>query len=372
MYTNQGVLNLCLLVAMSGEEEITGMNASGTEFGQEIDWSSSALPGYLAYLSLMFKLITTLMTFLMASWVITTIKKTRHLHKPHNIFVANLMVADIMTTVMFCSISTTMVIADAFGVGGYISCHLLRFPFTSGNVVYYSFLVISVDTVIAIAFPLKHKRMLTRSAIRSILIAEWIVSITPLVPLLFHTAKAYINVAKYGTCTVVGAAATEVFFTHSLPGIITTSLSIVLNAYASIKAYQAYKRTEAENRLSGNSGQSTTSDTKKQQQHRLKKQVKPIITMLVIASGGVVYCFVAILLFYLGRSMISSSAYHNFLDLIIITNSYFAIPLLHPFVYGLYFKQVREPMLQSLKSLCCKYKFNSAAVTPQMPRTAWM
>jgi len=166
---------------MSGVEEYTGISISGsgigTEKADESIWPGSVLPGYLAYLSLLFKLITTLITVLMASWVIATIKTVRNLHKSHNIFVANLMVADIMTTMLFCLISIMMSIAYAFGVGEYISCNLLRLPFTSGNATYYSFLVISVDTVIAIEFPLKHKQLMTHSFIRNIIIAEWVAAL---------------------------------------------------------------------------------------------------------------------------------------------------------------------------------------------------
>jgi len=357
---------------MSAEEEYTGTSVSGSGTGKEIDetsWPGSHLPGYLAYLSLLFKLITTLMTVLMASWVITTIKRVRSLHKPHNIFVANLMVADIMTTLLFCFISSMMNIAYAFGVGEYISCNLIRLPFSSANVIYCSFLVVSIDTVTAIAFPLKYKQLMTHSIIRYTIIAEWIMALIPLVPLLFHTTTDFINVAEYGTC-VAADALIEIFFTTAIPGIITTLFSIFLNIYTAIKAYQAYKKIEAENKLSGNSGQSATSDAIKQNRHKFKRKIKPIITMLVIASGGIVYSLVIIILFFLGRLYISSISYHDFMDLILIPNSYFAIPLLHPFVYGLYFKQIRKPMLRSLKGLCCKC--NSSAVAPQLPKIAWM
>jgi len=188
------------------------------------------------------------------------------------------------------------------------------------------------------------------------------------ISLLFHTTNGLINASEYGTC-IVGNALTEIFFVHAMPGIITTFSSIVLNIYTAIKAYQVYRKIEAKNRLSGNSSQS---DTIKHNQRKFKRQAKPIITMLVIASGGIVYSFVVIPLFLLGKLYIRSIAYHNFMDLILIPNSYFAIPLLHPFIYGLYFKQVHEPMLRRLKGLCCKCKFNSVAVSPQKPRIAWI
>ena len=58
------------------------------------------LPGYLAYLSLGFKFSATLVTLLMAGWVLFTIKSTRNLHNSHNIFVAHLMVVDVISAVL--------------------------------------------------------------------------------------------------------------------------------------------------------------------------------------------------------------------------------------------------------------------------------
>ena len=58
------------------------------------------LPAYLAYLSLSFKAISTVIIVLMAGWIIVTIKTTRSLHKIHNIYVAHLMAADAISAVM--------------------------------------------------------------------------------------------------------------------------------------------------------------------------------------------------------------------------------------------------------------------------------
>ena len=69
-----------------------------TEETVQSDVPGSLLPGYFAYLSLGFKWIVTLVIFLMVGWVLATVKITRRLHKPHNIFVGNLMAACIITT----------------------------------------------------------------------------------------------------------------------------------------------------------------------------------------------------------------------------------------------------------------------------------
>ena len=63
----------------------SGIN-EGTDVAESQDFS---LPGYFAYLSLGFKVIMTVLILFMAGCVFSTIKSTRKLHKPHDIFVAN-------------------------------------------------------------------------------------------------------------------------------------------------------------------------------------------------------------------------------------------------------------------------------------------
>jgi len=90
------------------------MPIPGSGIGPEIDIAGlpdMILPRYFSFLSMGFKLIATMIVVLLAGWVIITVKKTRRLHKPHNILVANLMVADIMFAVVACSLSTTMTTA---------------------------------------------------------------------------------------------------------------------------------------------------------------------------------------------------------------------------------------------------------------------
>ena len=100
--------------------------------------------------------------------------------------------------------------------------------------------------------------------------------------------------------------------------------------------------------------------------------MKPII---VILSGGVfiTICFSLLyLLLYLIGAIALAPVYHDVIRLMVNHNALHLVPLLHPFVHGLYFKQIRQPMVKQMKALPCWLKFNTTTVTPQMPRTAWM
>ena len=95
---------------------MSGISYSGSGTNQEIDHQDSTLPGYVPYLSLLFKIITTTVILLLSGWVVYTIKTTRSLHKPHNIFVANLLISGMIATLMYSLIVCTMMISYQLGV----------------------------------------------------------------------------------------------------------------------------------------------------------------------------------------------------------------------------------------------------------------
>jgi len=51
-------------------------------------------------------------------------------------------------------------------------------------------------------------------------------------------------------------------------------------------------------------------------------------------------------------------------DQALSANVMFMVLFIHPIVYGLYFNQIRTPMLKKLKSLICRNKFHTAVVAP--------
>lgn len=71
------------------------------------------------------------------------------------------------------------------------------------------------------------------------------------------------------------------------------------------------------------------------------------------------------LLYILVRLLAPGSVYDEVVKLVIGPNVGYVVMLLHPLVYGLYFKQIREPMMKLLKGALCANKLNSAVVAPE-------
>jgi len=178
----------------------------------------------------------------------------------------------------------------------------------------------------------------------------------------------YVKVAQYGSCISAGSRFIETVFTYLLPIFTAAFLSLVLNIYLSIKAYQIQKKIEGETRLRG-----FTTDLKamKTKQAAIKKNLKPMITLLVIVLGSAAIGLLSPLLFIIVKVLAPNSVYDEVVRLAIGSNVGYLVLLLHPFVYGLYFKQIREPMMKLLKGRLCA-DHSVAAIAPQPRRMAWM
>ena len=340
------------------EVDYNTMSSSGSGINEGNDVAETqgfSLPGYLAYLSLGFKMIMMVLILFMVGCIFATIKSTRKLHKPHNIFVAKLMVGDILAALLTTLPCVVMMIGF---VADFISCNVKQFLLFPIIAIHFTYLMIAIDKVIAIAFPFKHKGIMTPYVVSSMVATSWLLALLLSVKTLFNT-DGYVKNAEYGLCTSIGSAFIEILLTHILPMFIISLLAMVFNVYLAIKAYQIYRQIQKEIRRSG-----VTSEVValREKQHKIKKHLKPIVTLLVVMFGGSFIAFLFLLLLIPVRLLWH---HENVIGYLIAPNVIYIVFLLHPIVYGLYFKQVRESMVKTLKRMLCKNKLNNVVVAPQ-------
>jgi len=365
-----GLLQLLELLVLSTMEESSGfseVSSSGLEITPGTTTTTDTpLPEYLTYLSLGFKWTATMIILLMACWVFCAIKNTRSLHKPHNIFVASLMITGMISAVLTCLQSSLMMIGFVTGLGDFISCSMFKFLRFPASVIYFTYIAISIDKVISIGFPFKHKKIMTPRAIGGIIVVTWLLAIATSIHVLFFN-DGFTKVSQFGTCNPKGKSYISSLLNHGLPIFASSVIAAILNIYLAIKAYQVHKKIQEETRLSG----AITSELKalKKRQAFIKMNWKPMITLMVVVLGslgiGIFFPLISIAVKILGASK-EISAYF------IGSNIGYLVLLINPFVYGLYFKQVREPMMKTLRGFLCMDQCNTAIVAPQPRRTAWM
>ena len=296
--------------------------------------------------------------------------KLQESSKSHNIFVANLMITGIISVVFNSILTSFMIIGYAAGVGDFIACRVYAFFILVLILVRYcTYLMISVDKVIAIAFPFKHKKIVKRRVIVGSITAAWLLAILLQIQVFFK--PGYVKIAQHGRCiSKKGSFLILGLLTTVLP-IFTISLPVlILNAFLSYRAYQVQRQIREESRLSGTISNEVNNLKKKQA--AIKTQLKPMITLLIVILGSCAVGLLLPLLYFPIISQDASKVYEEIVLYVIDPNLGYLLTLLHPFIFGLYYKQVREQMMKVLKRVTCRNKFNSAVVPPHPQRIAWM
>ena len=355
-------------------DEMSGDHSGSNQETDATEDHGVHLPLYLAYLSLGFKVITMVIIVLMAGWVIVAIKTTRSLQTIHNIFVAHLMATTIICALISLLLTGTMMIGHFTGMGDFIGCNVFKFLLFPVIIVNYTFLMISVDKVIAVTFPLRYRVIMKPRVVFGIISIKWLLAALLFAHNLFNP-NGFTKVAKFGTCIANDGTLLQTLMTYLLPMFLSCFLTTILNIYLTIKAYRVHRKIQKESELSG--GHSRDNDqlkALKKKQATIKKHLKPMITLLVIVLGSASIGMLFPLLFIPTIFLDSPAVYEGVMRYVVAPNIGFISLLFLPFVYGLYFKQVRDPMMRLLKRITCTCKRKSAVVAPwpQGNRITWM
>ena len=332
--------------------------SSFSGFGSNQEMSEEQASRYLPYLSLVFKMLAAMVILLLSGWVVYTIKTTRGLHRPHNIFIANLLVSGMVATVMYSFIVCTMMISYQLGVQSIVSCSVYYYTLLPSHVNVTSFLIVAGDKALALTFPYKHKRMMKPHVVGAIVTGSWLIAAIPTILCTTSSSDQIVSVPEYGVCVPVDNAFVRFALTLILPATLQSLLAVSLNIYLAILAVQVRRQIEKETRLSG---ESETMTALKKKQRRIRRNMKPIITLLVV-SLGIILRFLFYMIFYmLGRIFLE---YQDLLQYALITNCQYLVHLVNPIAYGLYFTEVREPMMKCLRRVMKIDRFNSVAPQP--------
>jgi len=332
-------------------------SGSATYYSNATDQEGPTIHGVFPYVSLVFKLTLTLIIIMMAGLVCVTIKKTKRLHRPHNFLVANVMVADIVLALWCLIPAVIMFITSSVGKDNFINCNLLTFTYHPVIAYHTTFIMISIDKVIAIGFPFKYKHIMSRYVVMGMICTSWLLTIVMPIHILF--TKGGQEVPEYGICVITGIEYLKGILTYTIPILLEALITTVLNIYLAIKAYRVRKQIYNETRLSGGSSQV---DALQQRRQEIKKHMKPVLTLLVILLGNSLISIAFISLYIPGRLLLKGTLYDDIMEYMVKPNVIFLSPVFHPLVYGIYFKQIREPMKEVIM-----HCFNRCKQSSQIP-----
>ena len=179
----------------------------------------------------------------------------------------------------------------------------------------------------------------------------------------------YYKLSWYGWCLRKEASFINILFTGTFPIFLAFSITIPLDVYLSIKAYQVYKRIQKEN---GEDKQAS-----KDKLNKILRQLKPMITLLVTILGSTTIAVIAAITYHYASM---ASEVSLLLTHVVHPNFPYLIMSLHVVVYGLYFRKIRQPLCRRLKRMVRSCTFNKKtnsishgqAYHDRSIRRAWM
>ena len=316
------------------------------------------IPVYVYYVSLVYRLASTALIVGMGSLIISTILKTRSLHNVHNVLIVNLMVANIFGVLVYAFHNIGMMVSYIIGIQDPFRCDVLHFFLFPIIVAMYTFIMISVDKFIGIKYALRYKAIVTYRRVCQVIAAGWIIAfLFKLTGLLYEVIAGteYDKLSRFGLCLHKSGSFLTILFTPTIPIFLAFFITITLDAYVSIKAYQVYQRIQKEN--------GKEKQVSKDKLNKILRQLKPMITLLVTVLGSTtIAVIIATTYNYTSVTAEGSSVVNHF----ILQNLPYLDFLLRPLVYGLYFRRIRQPLCRRLKRMArsCKCSKSVNSISP--------
>ena len=346
---------------------------SGSTGNFSEDINGVAIPVYVDYVSLLYRLACSTFIIGMSSLVISTILKTRSLHNVHNILIVNLMVADIIGIVLFAFSNIGMTFSYTIGVQDPFRCDVLHFSIFPIIVVMYTFVMLSVEKFIAIKYALRYKAIVTHHRVYQAIATSWIVALLfRFMRLVYEVIvdSKYDKLSQFGSCSIKQRSALITVFTTIIPLLFSFLITIILDTYLSIKAYQIYKRIHEEN---GERVQIFNAKLKKTLQH-----LKPMITLLVTILGSLAISLISSIVSASATMLMAENkSWQIYVKHVFLSNTGLLTLIVHQLVYSLYFKQIRQPLCRRFKCMAQRFKLTNAVSPSQAHnvrsvRRAWM
>ena len=242
--------------------------------------SATAVPEYLSYTFLCIMLMSIPVVIVPALWAIVIIVKNKKMQTNNNIFLINLLIADVGVAVSLLCVNGLLTVLYLLGVNVNVDCGIEAIPIMTFEIASnLMFIPTCVDRFIHIAVPFHYKRIVTTKAIMATIITLWMIAIVTAMILYINQPFEYIP--SVGTCKPTQTNILLLLILLScffIPiGLITiTSIYLRYRIIKSNNFFHSVKRNAAQQRKSNKAGRLA---------EILQEQVKP--TMAVFRVGRI-------------------------------------------------------------------------------------
>ena len=311
------------------------------------DDTFSDIPLVATYLKIILLLVTIPTTIIPAVVIIHIIRTTEELHTRYCLFLVNLFISDILSSIQYF-FEMFIMILYLLSIRIYVSDW--AFSITSIPIVatQYCFVLLATDRAVGVAFPYRYRNIMKLGVVYALIASVWIIAVA----LLFFAGflgPAYL-VWPF-EFFLPPSDFTGGFILYMLPKAVSVILIVGINVYL-YRIIQSKKKLEANLRLSGRDEHKIT----KLQRliHNLQTQLKSSLPILVL--GGVdcllIVSHTLIIIIIHALYPIDSNPVVGtvLIQFLVIPLEYCQI-ISHSVTYGIYKKEVRKKLHQYYQHL---------------------
>ena len=269
--------------------------------------------------------------------VIHVIWKNEQLHTKYYFFVVNLLVVDVATMGRYGLEIISMVLYlfglySEYGVVVYVIFTIPRV------VVCYAFALLAIDRFICIAFPYRHRNIMTTKVSYTLISVAWLVAAC--MAFVIGAVSTFKFEPAFGKYTGNSNYKPFIFAAIVLPMLASAVATIFINVYLYYCTVQSNQKLHKNMRLDG--GKQQEINRIKRTLHNLRMQAKPTISILILGGIDIILnalqsAIVAIALSH------ASGPTRSYLSLISYLLDWCQL-LSHSFVYGFYMKDIRRQL----------------------------
>ena len=313
---------------------INGTNQSINGGSDNINFNISS---FATYLNMFFLLAAIPAIIIPAVSVIRIILTTEKLHTIYYLFVINLLATDVLNTLKM-GFEVILVCLYLFGINAdstvsFIIYTILCIPRIAARL---SFINLAIDRAVAIAFPYRHKSIMTYKRAYVMLTLTWIIS--SIMSFVIYLPEPFTFLGSFGIYTPVEKPIGRVILFVSLL-VLSTILIVCVNVYLYVQINKSKQTLEENMRTHGTDG---NIEQLKRTNHKFQKQVK--ITLPLLALGGVdgIINLLTMITLIVSNRLSGSISVYSF--------QFVVYPLLciqlmsHSLLYGIYMKDIRRKL----------------------------
>ena len=292
----------------------------------------------VTYVELIILLVTIPATIIPPAVIIHIIRKTEDLHTNYSLFLVNLLIGDILTTIRYF-FGVIIIVLYLLNIRVYVSDIVFNVITIPRIVVQYSFVLLAIDRVVGVAFPYRYRNIMKPGVVYAFIASVWIIAAVLLFLVRVILGPPYLvwQLGQY----LSPSGALGIFFSYLFPQAVSAIMIIGTNVYLYRTIIQSKKKLENNLKLSGNDEHKVT--RLQRLIHNLQIQLESSLPVFVLGGVDCLFnilrnvIFVLLLFFFSGSDVIYVGLF------VILPIERFQI-ILHSITYGIYQKTIRKKL----------------------------